>query len=64
MKKTQHSYNSASYTNYSTESNLCQVYNRPYKKHKTNYGTAFTEGYNIGYKKGYADATNNKLELV
>ena len=28
MKKTQNSYNSASYKKYSTESNPCQVYNR------------------------------------
>ena len=46
------------------DNRIANLWLSSYKKHKTNYGTAFTEGYNIGYKKGYADATNNKLELV
>lgn len=34
-----------------------------YGKHATNYGTAFTDGYNLGYERGYEDARKGLLQL-
>jgi hypothetical protein len=47
-----------------TDNRLANLHLMKKEKHRTNYGTAFTEGYNLGYKTGFADAVKNRMELV